>query len=102
MLCVPAVRAEVVQAAVRMLPAPVKATTLQPAIKVPPSLKSTAPVGAAAVLPVTVAVKVTLEPADEGLSELASVTELPALLTTWEIAVLEAAACSASPASTAT
>ena len=56
MLWVPAVRAEVEHAAVRVLPLPVSATAEQPAIDVPPSLKLTLPVGAA---PVTVAVNVT-------------------------------------------
>ena len=67
MLCVPALKELVVQAAVRVFPAPISATAEQPAIDVPPSLKFTLPVGA---MPVTDAVKMTLEPTVDGLAEL--------------------------------
>ena len=73
MLCVPALKELVVQAAVRVFPAPVSATAEQPAIDVPPSLKFTLPAGA---VPVTDAVNETLVPTVEGLSELASVVVL--------------------------
>ena len=60
----------VVHAAVRALPAPLKATgALQSAIVNPPSRNCTVPVGLS---PVTVAVRVTLLPAVEGLAELSS------------------------------
>src|SRR5438270_268896 len=67
MLCVPTLRLLVAQVAVRMLPEPVSPTVAQPAIEAAPSLKFTVPVGA---VPLTVAVKVTLVPAVEGVSEL--------------------------------
>src|SRR5689334_23297936 len=70
MLWVPAVRLLVVQAAVPVLPELLNATAAHPAIDVPPSRKLTVPVGE---LPVTVAVKVTLAPAGDGLAELDSV-----------------------------
>lgn len=73
MLCVAAVRALVLQAAVLLLPLPVSAIALQPVIELPPSVKLTLPVG---LLPATVAVKVTLLPKAEGLSEL----EIPVAL----------------------
>ena len=56
--------------AVRELPIPLTVAAAQPVMEVPPSLKFTLPVGA---VPVTVAVNVTLAPAVDGLSELASV-----------------------------
>ena len=67
---VPALKLLVLQAAVRVFPAPLKATPAQPAIDVPPSVKFTLPVG---FVPVTVAVKVTGAPTVAGLAELASV-----------------------------
>src|ERR1700681_3798846 len=70
MLCVPWLKALLVHAAVRALPLPVSATALQPLSALPPSVKATLPVG---LLPVTVAVKVTLAPTVEGLSELTRV-----------------------------
>ena len=71
MLRVPAARFALLQAAVFELAVPVgSASALQPVIVVPSAVKPTLPVGA---LPVTVAVKVTLVPAVDGLSELASV-----------------------------
>src|SRR6266567_3869947 len=75
MLWLPAARLAVAQVAVRMLPEPPIATALQPEIETPPSVKFTLPVGA---LPLTVAVKVTLPPAVDGLEELASVVVLGA------------------------
>ena len=69
MLCVAAVSALVLHAAVRLLPLPASAMALQPLIEFAPSLKLTLPVG---LLPATVAVKVTLEPAREGFAELAN------------------------------
>src|ERR1700686_2193328 len=67
MFWVPALMLLVVQAAVRVLPAPVSATAPQPLMVVPPSVKFTLPVGA---VPVTDAVKVTLAPPVEGFREL--------------------------------
>jgi hypothetical protein len=78
MLRVPTARLAVVQVAVRTLPLPVRATALQPAMDNPPSLKLTLPVGAT---PVVVAVNVTLAPAVDGLSELASTVVLEAFAT---------------------
>jgi hypothetical protein len=52
------------------LPLPASATAEHPESDVPPSVKLTLPVG---LVPVTVAVKVTLAPTVEGLAELASV-----------------------------
>ena len=69
MLCAPVVRPVVVQVAVRVLPVPERVRAEQPLIELPPSRKSTVPVGAD---PVTLAVKVTLAPCEAGLSELAS------------------------------
>ena len=78
MLWVPAVRALVAHAAVRVSPLPESATALQPEIELPPSVKLTEPVG---LLPVTVAVKVTVDPAVDGLTELASAVDVETLLT---------------------
>src|SRR5437667_12041138 len=75
MLCAPAASALVVHTAVRLLPLPANATAEQPAIDVPPSLKLTDPVG---LVPVTVAVKVTLLPTVEGFAELVSVVVVAA------------------------
>ena len=67
----PTARLAVLQTAIRLLPLPVSATALQPLSEVLPSaVKLTLPVG---LLPVTVAVKVTLAPAVAGFSELESV-----------------------------
>ena len=84
MLWVPAVRADVAHAAVRVLPLPDSVTAAQPAIDVPPSVKLIVPVGA---VPVTVAVKVTLAPEIEGLELLTSVVVLgaPPALVTWTV-----------------
>src|SRR5712691_7295468 len=75
-LWLPAARLAVAQLAVRMLPEPASATAAQPLIELTPSLKFTLPVGT---LPLTVAVKVTLLPAVEGVSEVA----MPVVLATW-------------------
>src|SRR5207248_679941 len=90
MLCVPAAKLLVLQVAVRILPEPVSATAAQPLIDVAPSWKLTDPVG---LVPVTVAVKVTLAPAVEGLAELASVVVLaaPLPLVTLTVSALEVA-----------
>ncbi len=66
----PAARLLVVQAAVRVLPLPVRARLVQPVRAEPPSARLTLPVG---LLPVTVAVRVTGVPTVDGLSELDSV-----------------------------
>ena len=98
MLCVAALNALVLQAAVLLLPLPMSATALQPLIDAAPSLKLTLPVG---LLPATVAVKVTLVPAVEGFFELASdvvVGPGPAELTTCDSAALVEAPLPASPA----
>ena len=85
MVCVPAPKLLVLQVAVP----PLSATALQPLIALPPSEKLTLPVGA---LPVTVAVKVTLAPTVDGLSELDTVVVVAAALTTCDSAVLTEAA----------
>src|SRR6266496_2309000 len=77
MLCVPAARALVLQVAVRTLPEPVSGCAVHPAIEVEPSRKLTLPVGA---LPVIVAVNVTLAPAVDGVSDVASPVVVIALL----------------------
>src|SRR6478736_5574760 len=59
--------AAVLHAAVLLLPLPASATALQPLIEFAPSLKLTLPVG---LLPVTVAVNVTLVPTVDGFFEL--------------------------------
>ena len=94
MLWVPTLRLLVAQLAVRLLPEPLSATAAQPLIELLPSRKFTLPVGA---LPFTVAVRVTLAPAVDGLRELASVVVLLALLTTCERVALVDAALLASP-----
>src|SRR5437867_709622 len=94
MLCVPTLRLLVAQVAVRILPEPVSAAAVQPAIEVAPSLKFTVPVGA---LPLTVAVKVTLVPAVEGVNELPIAVVLVSLLTVCESALLLDVALAASP-----
>src|SRR5438093_9601817 len=75
MLCTPAASALVAHEAVRVLPRPVTAADRQPAIDVAPSVKLTEPVG---LVPVTVAVNVTLAPSADGLDELASVVVVAA------------------------
>src|SRR6476646_3364111 len=98
MLCVAAVSAPVLHAAVLLLPLPASATALQPLIEVAPSLKLTLPVG---LLPAMVAVNVTLVPTVDGFFELASVVVVgtgPIELTVWDSAALIEAAFPASPA----
>ena len=99
MLCVPTLWLLVVQVALRILPEPASATVEQPAIEAAPSLKFTVPVGAK---PLTVAVKVTLVPTVDGVSELPIPVVLVAMLTVWESAVLLEAAFPASPLYVAT
>jgi len=94
MLRVPALNVEVLQAAVRVLPAPVSATALQVPMVAPPSVNLTVPVGA---LPVTDAVKVTLVPTTVGFAELETVVVEEAEFTTWDSAMLLEAALPASP-----
>ena len=96
MLWVPAVRADVEQAAVRVLPLPVRVTAEQPVIDVTPSLKLTLPVGAT---PVTDAVNVTLAPNADGFAELVIVVvvALMAGLTTCDNAPLADATLPALP-----
>ena len=67
MLCVAAVSALVLHAAVLLLPLPASAMALQPLIELAPSLKLTLPVG---LLPTTVAVNVTLAPATRAGQEM--------------------------------
>ena len=76
------------------MPVPATATPPQPMIVVPPSVKLTVPVGDA---PVTVAVKVRLVPAVEGLMEVDSVVDDPTLLTTCENGALLDVALTAFP-----
>lgn len=102
MLCVAAVSAEVLQAAVLLFPLPTSATALQPVIEVAPSLKLTLPVG---LLPPTVAVNVTRVPTVDGFLELTSVVVVgagPAELTTCDKVALFDALLPASPAYDAT
>ena len=94
MLCVVAVRAPVVHAAVLVLPLPASATALQPAIETPPSMKFTAPLGAK---PLTAAMNVTFVPTVDGFSELATLAALAAWLTTCDSAALFELALPASP-----
>ena len=77
-----------------MLPEPPTAAAEQPAIDVGPSLKLTVPVGDT---PLTVAVKVTLLPTVEGVSDVAMPVVLLAPLTVCDSAVLLEAAFPASP-----
>ena len=65
-MCTPAASELVLHVAVLLLPVPLNATAPQPTMVVPPSVKLTVPVGAA---PATVAVNVTLDPAEAGLPE---------------------------------
>jgi hypothetical protein len=97
MLCVAAVSALVLHAAVLLLPLPASAMALQPLIELAPSLKLTLPAG---LLPVTVAVNVTLVPTVDGFFELASdvvVGTGPAVLTTCDKVALFDARLLASP-----
>ena len=94
MLCVPPGRLDVVQVAVRVFPDPESDLAEQPEIDVPPRVKFTVPLGAD---PVTVALKVTLAPTADGLSELASVVVVPASVTTCERPALVEGALPPSP-----
>jgi hypothetical protein len=94
MLWVPTARAAVGQVAVRMFPEPASATAEQLPIDDAPSLKFTVPVGA---VPVTVAVKDTLVPAMDGVSEVPTLVVLLTLLTVWESVLLVDAVLLASP-----
>src|SRR5215467_9141941 len=98
MLCVPAVRALVAHWAVRTLPLPARATAEQPLTELAPSWKFTVPVGAVAL---TVAVNVTLVPAVDGVSDVARLVVLVALLTTWDSTLLVEPLFAASPLYTA-
>ena len=99
MLCVAAARLLVVHVAVRTLPEPLRAAAAQPPIDATPSRKFTLPVGET---PLTVAVKVTLAPAVDGVSELPIAVVLLTLLTVCETALLLEAALAASPLYAAT
>ena len=71
MLCTPTARPLVLQTAVRAPPYHAETATAEhPAMDVPPSVKLTVPVG---LLPVTVAVNLTVAPNAAGLSELVNV-----------------------------
>ena len=94
MLCVPAARPLVLQPAVLVLPLPESVTAPQPLIVLPSALKATVPVGA---LPVTLAVKVTLTPTLDGLSELDTAVVLVALFTVWVSVLLVEPALAPSP-----
>src|SRR6266568_2246525 len=96
MLRVPAARLALLQVPVFELALPMgNATALQPVRVVPSAVKARLPLGA---LPVTVAVKVTLAPASDGLAELVSAVVLEVLLvTTWESVVLVEPPLAASP-----
>jgi hypothetical protein len=94
MLCVLALNVDVLQVAVRVLPAPVSATAAQPGRVVPPSLKLTAPVGA---LPVTDAVNVTFVPTTAGFAELETVVPEEAGFTTCDSGALLDATLPPSP-----
>ena len=94
MLWVPTARLLVAQAAVRILPEPVRATAEQLVIEAAPSLKFTVPVGA---LPLIVAVKVTVVPKVDGVKELPIPVVLGALLTACDSAALLDVAFTASP-----
>ena len=98
MPCVPMARAAVAHFAVRVLPEPVNAIAEQPLIEFAPSLKLTVPVG---VLPLTVAVKVTVVPAPALVSEVTMAVVLLAWLTVCESGALVIAPLFASPPSAA-
>ena len=90
MLCVPPVSAAVEHEAVRPFPLPNSEMAEHPASDVPPSVKFTLPVG---LVPVTVAVNVTLDPALDGLAELPSVVLVaaPPPLVTLTVSALDVA-----------
>jgi len=76
------------------LPLPVTVAALHPEIDEPPSMKLTLPVGA---LPLTVAVKVTMEPCIDGVCDVATPVVLVVLLTVCDSVALIDAALVASP-----
>ena len=80
--------------AVRVFPDPVRAIAEQPLIEFAPSWKFTAPVGA---LPLTVAVKLTVAPIVEGVSEVVSTIALLAWLTACDSVELTELVLLASP-----
>src|SRR5450432_3620531 len=80
MLWVPTPRPDEEQDAPRVLPLPVRVTTLQPEIEAPLSVKLTLPDGA---VPVTVALKVTLPPTVVRSDELARLVVLLPAPTDW-------------------
>src|SRR5512144_1823566 len=75
MLCVPTPRLAVVHVAVLLLPLPASATAVQLGVVIglPSALKATLPVGLLPLMPLTVAVNVTLVPTTAGFAELVSV-----------------------------
>jgi hypothetical protein len=79
---------------VSVFPLPARATEEQPLIELAPSLKFTVPVGD---VPVTVAVKVTLLPVEDGLSDVPSAVEVAAPFTTCDRALLVEPVLLASP-----
>jgi hypothetical protein len=84
MIWLPTAKLELVKWAVVVPPLVVRAPW---PMLVPPSEKITAPVGVAEGLPLTVAVKLTLWPHTEGLTEDTNSVTLLALLTIWVMAV---------------
>ena len=98
MLWVPATSPALVQVAVPVLPELNSGTEEHEPIDAPPSEKLTLPLGE---MPVTVAVNVTLDPAGEGLSELARMVALPPAPTDWNNVGLVDPTLLASPAYTA-
>jgi hypothetical protein len=97
MLWVPTLRLLVLQVTILELLEPAgNVTAPQPLSVVPSAVKATLPVGA---LPLTVAVKVTLAPANDGLPELARLVLLAVgLLTTCDNVALADPLLAASPA----
>ena len=83
-----------VHCALRLSPEPPSDTAAHPEIELPPSVKLTVPVGPN---PFTVAVKVTLAPAADGLAELVNAVLLFALLMTCDRVALVEPVLSASP-----
>ena len=99
MLWASAMSAAVLHVAVLELPLPTSATPAQPLIAVPPSAKVTGPVGPE---PVTVAVKLTVARATDGLAELTTPVVLKFLFTTCESPALIDPLLERSPAYVAT
>ncbi len=95
MLWPPTPRPLVLQVTALLLAAPAgNATALQPAIALPPSVNATLPVGAT---PLTVAVKVTLAPTIDGLTELESDVPVPDVFTVCTSVLLAEPALPPSP-----